>query len=203
MNTLTPTRPTGGRFGASLRSHLTPMPGVPAWVHWTAIAAALTPLPAAIWRLALGFGFDVGFRGELGELYAAPGWITLYVIILAVLNDAVAYLAVGLVKPWGEVWPRWIPFLRGRRVHPLAAIVPAALGTWGLALIVVDQMQNWDSPTNMGDPGAPHGWRATWMLLSYMPMVAWPALLGVVTVAYGWRRRHELIRLKETRRVEP
>ena len=36
-------------------------------------------------------------------------------------------LTLGLVQRWGEVFPRWIPFLAGKRVPPALAIVPASL----------------------------------------------------------------------------
>lgn len=36
-------------------------------------------------------------------------------------------LSLGLVQRWGEVYPRWIPFVRGRRVHPRTAVVPASI----------------------------------------------------------------------------
>ncbi len=37
-----------------------------------------------------------------------------------------AALTVGLVRPWGKVWPSWVPRLGGRRVPPLIALVPAS-----------------------------------------------------------------------------
>ena len=33
---------------------------------------------------------------------------------------------LGLVQPWGEVYPHWIPYLRGKPARFCAAIVPAA-----------------------------------------------------------------------------
>lgn len=34
-------------------------------------------------------------------------------------------LVFGLIGPWGERFPRWIPMLRGRRVPISLAVVPA------------------------------------------------------------------------------
>lgn len=178
----------GSSLAAAIRSHLTPMMGVPAWVHWAAVAAALTPVPCTIWRLAMGFGVDLGFRGDLADAFAAPGWITLYVIVLSAVNDAAAYLTMGLVRPWGQVWPRWMPRLGGRAIHPLAVIVPATLGAFSVIYIGIDMLQKWDSPTNMGDPNAPHGLAAKVMASAYLPMLAWGPLLAIVTVAYAIRR---------------
>ena len=42
-------------------------------------------------------------------------------------GDGGALLTLGLVRPWGETFPRWIPILGGRRVPPRLAIIPAAL----------------------------------------------------------------------------
>ena len=30
---------------------------------------------------------------------------------MTLASEALAYLTVGLVAPWGEVWPRWLPGL--------------------------------------------------------------------------------------------
>lgn len=36
-------------------------------------------------------------------------------------------LTLGLIQRWGEVFPRWMIGLRGRRVPPMLAVIPAAL----------------------------------------------------------------------------
>jgi hypothetical protein len=46
-----------------------------------------------------------------------------------VVDLAGAFLTLGLVQRWGEVFPRWVPFLSGKRVPPAMAIVPASLVT--------------------------------------------------------------------------
>ena len=38
-----------------------------------------------------------------------------------------AVLTVGLIRPWGSVFPRWMPWLGGRPVPPAAAVVPGGL----------------------------------------------------------------------------
>lgn len=80
---------------------------VPGWVDRAAHVVPWTTVPSGLWRIALGFGVPVGFTGELAELYRAPGWITPYVIVLTLVIEALALLTLGLVKPWGEVLPRW------------------------------------------------------------------------------------------------
>jgi hypothetical protein len=38
-----------------------------------------------------------------------------------------AFLTLGLIQRWGEIFPRWVPYLSGKRVPPAMAIVPASL----------------------------------------------------------------------------
>jgi hypothetical protein len=46
---------------------------------------------------------------------------------LATMAACRSLLTHGLAQPWGEVFPRWVPGLGGRRVPPALAIVPATL----------------------------------------------------------------------------
>ena len=78
-------------------------------------------------------------RGQIGSGTAPPGVpgvpLELYMIVLSVVSELLAFTAVGLVSTWGEVVPRWIPALHGHRVPTLAAVVPAALGAAALTLL--------------------------------------------------------------------
>ncbi|RFU39473.1 hypothetical protein DZF91_22210 [Actinomadura logoneensis] len=160
----------------------------PRWIEWTARAASLTALPSGVWRVALGFGVPVGFSGDLADLYR-PGWpLTPYVIVLSLLTESLAMLTMGLVRPWGEVVPSWIPWLGGRRVPPLAAVVPASLGALAVTAITLLGAVSWTAPDAMGDPDAPHGLAGAVMTACYAPLLAWGPLLAVVTTAYYLRR---------------
>jgi hypothetical protein len=161
---------------------------VPRWVDRVAHVIPWTTVPSGLWRIALGFGVPVGFTGELAELYRAPGWITPYVIVLTLVIEALALLTLGLVKPWGEVLPRWIPVLGGRPIPVLAAVAPASLGAVAVTWITVSSAFLWSTPANNGDPGAPHGFAGLVMVACYAPLLAWGPLLAVVTLAYAVRR---------------
>ncbi|MFJ9891645.1 hypothetical protein [Streptomyces sp. NPDC091287] len=178
--------------------------GVPAWARRVAFLIPFTVLPSGLWRIAgMTFGLpvtkdiDVG-RGEV------PGWLPMevYAVVLTLFAEAVAFLAIGLVSTWGEVWPRWMPFVGGRPVRPMAAIVPAALGAlvltalWTTAFVAILSGHGADG-SQLGD-GTLRGmllhlvgaldWRAVLFLATYVPLIAWGPLLAAVTYAYAVRR---------------
>ncbi|MGW2252363.1 hypothetical protein ACWCXH_19475 [Kitasatospora sp. NPDC001660] len=164
------------------------VPPAPRWAELAARAAVCTTVPSGLWRIALGVGVPVGFGGAMAEEVRRyyPGWGTVYVVALSAVAETLAFLTVGLVRPWGLVVPRWIPLVGGRAVHPFAAIVPAALGSAVLtALGLLALFGGW--ARNMAEPGSPHGVAAAVMTLAYLPLVAWGPLLGAVTVDYARR----------------
>lgn len=152
--------------------------------------AALAPLPTALWRIAGAFGVPLGFSGDdpLVDVSFGSGF-SFYLIGLSVFAEILGFLALGLVRSWGEVAPRWLPLIGGRAVAPLAAVIPAGLGAAALTLLGVLGAIGWNDPGNMGAPGSPTG-AAYWVMTAcYLPLVAWGPLLAVVTVAYHRRRR--------------
>src|SRR3984957_7591915 len=131
MTTTIEVRPAGRLRHAWTAAHH-PVPGVPRWARDPACAVPYTVLPASLWRIALcTFHVPIG-RGEIGSGVASSGVpgvpIELYLIVLSIVSELLAFTAVGLVCTWGEVVPRWMPVLHGRSVPALAAVVPAALG---------------------------------------------------------------------------
>ncbi|GAB7181404.1 hypothetical protein ATKI12_1235 [Kitasatospora sp. Ki12] len=170
------------------------VPPAPRWARLAAKAAALSTVPSGVWRIAFGFGAPLGFTGATAAAFAEhqPGWGTVYCVALSALAEALSFLTLGLVRPWGQVVPRWIPLLGGRRVPPLAAIVPALLGSAVLTVLGMEGLfGRWAD--NLATPDAPHGFAALVMTAAYLPLVAWGPLLGAVTVDYArrtlrWRR---------------
>ncbi|MFB6616291.1 hypothetical protein ACFCV9_19125 [Streptomyces sp. NPDC056367] len=171
---------------ASARATST-VPGVSRAVNRAAHAAALTLLPSGLWRIAMAVGIDVGWGPGSGlepELF--PGVWSLYLVGLSVFAECLGLLTLGLVQRWGEVLPGWVPWLGGRRIPPLAAVVPAALGAAAVTVTGVMGLFTWGS--NMTEAYAPAGGHWWLMTLCYAPLVLWGPLLAVVTAAY-WRRR--------------
>lgn len=166
-------------------------PEVSPALYWTAKAAALTLLPSGLWRIAIAFGWDSGFaEGEQLHPSNFPGPASFYLIGLSVFAELLGLLSLGLVQRWGEVLPRWLPWLGGRRIPTMAAVIPASLGALAVTAITVLGAFTWSDPGNMGDPAAPHGTKGLIMTAAYAPLLLWGPLLAIVTVAYYRRRKH-------------
>lgn len=156
--------------------------------NWATVAAHLvvfTTLPSALWRLPLVFGFSMGALEPSGAAVHFAGWESLVVLSLSLVSEAAALLTLGLVKPWGERAPKWFPVIGGRRLRPMAVIVPAATGTLLLALIWGYTFRDFPDmdQLKMGHTG----WKVL-LVAAYAPLLAWAPLLAAVTYAY-WQRR--------------
>ncbi|WP_284291901.1 hypothetical protein [Luteimicrobium album] len=177
-----------------------PVPGVPRWARVAALVVPLTVLPSSLWRIAtvtLHLPItDTSMTGPdaRGTL---PAWMPLglYVVLLSIASELLAFTAVGLVARWGEVVPRRVPVLGGRRVPTLAALIPATLGavvltalwTWtGVSLALGRDIRG--RALGADFPLDPHDWQGAVALAAYVPLLAWGPLLGALTVAYARRR---------------
>ena len=152
--------------------------------RWAVVAAHLVPLvvlPSSLWRLPVALGFGMGGF----EDPRVPGWLSLYVLGLSLFSEGLALLTLGLVRPWGERVPSWMPLAGGRRVRPFAAAGAAFAGAaalmllWGFAAVQV--------VTGTDMPLSHWGWEALF-LGCYAPLLLWGPLLAVVTVGYLRRR---------------
>jgi hypothetical protein len=168
---------------------------VPRWAERMAHAIPFLVLPSGLWRLAVAFGFPMGMLNDAGELAVVRGWSAVYLVAITLLSEAVALTAFGLVRPWGEVAPPWLPFIGGRPVRPRAAIVPATLGSVALMLIwTVGFWDVWtgDQASTMASPF----WAAL-LAFCYAPLNLWGPALLALTWAYRRRRaRSDLDRVE-------
>jgi hypothetical protein len=163
-----------------------PVPsGAPRWARRAAVLAVMTTVPSGIWRLSMALGLPVGVdESYRREHYGFPGWGTVYVVALTLLLLGLAMLTLGLVRRWGEVTPRWMPFIGGRRVPPLAAIIPAATGALALTVMWVGVF------LNAHDIFVVYGLEGTArivLIACYAPLLLWGPLLAAVTVSYARR----------------
>ncbi|WP_380277903.1 hypothetical protein [Kitasatospora purpeofusca] len=111
-------------------------------VHLAALAGSAAFVPYAAMKLLWASGGT--FAGVSGsDMHAASVrngasgiWLTLEswgldgTALLAALG---VFLLWGLVRPWGQVFPRWTLLLAGRRVPRWLPLVPALLGAATLA----------------------------------------------------------------------
>ncbi|MFI7639008.1 hypothetical protein [Nonomuraea sp. NPDC049400] len=165
-----------------------PVAPPPAWARVAAHVAVASTVPSSLWRVALAVGVPLGIsERELLEDYHSPGWGTLYMIGLSVLVELAAYMTMGLVRPWGEVVPRWIPFIGGKGVRPWAAVIPAAVGAAIVTLLWWSQLAVMMFVTY--EEPAPHGGYRALFYACYAPLLLWGPLLAAVTVSYHRRHR--------------
>lgn len=110
------------------------------------------------------------------------GWI--YLVALSVITEAAALLALGLVQPWGDAVPRWVPRIGGRPIPTRPVVWTASVGAVLLTLLWTQLLFWWAIPhPDMTATGA------NVVGLLYLPLVAWGPLLAAVTVSYSRRRR--------------
>lgn len=69
-------------------------------------------------------------NGASGFWLRLESWGVDGTALLAALG---VFLLWGLVRPWGQVFPRWTPWLRGRRVPRWLPLAPALIGAATLA----------------------------------------------------------------------
>lgn len=181
--------PAGSRAGRPAE-HTTGRP-VPGWAQVAGWLSLLMPLPAVLWRVAMLAGVDVGFA-DAGQFRSSAGGIG-YVLTLEIVSVLAAILCFGLIRPWGERVPGWLPGA-GRAIPRW---LPLALGTIGLVVMVILLGQTL-ADIIAGALGASDAWQpyagmspgqmALW-LACYIPFYAWPIAVAVALIGYGLRRR--------------
>ena len=150
------------------------------WGRWATYVAVIVPLPYAAIRWAWALGIPLGITNEFLREGQETGlwWAG---AALSMVDLAGAFLTLGLVQRWGEVFPRWVPFLSGKRAPSAMAIVPASL----VSVIVTSAgLQVVRGFLVNGFPA--EGWATT------APGLLWPVwggALGAATLAYYYRRR--------------
>ncbi|MFF2043650.1 hypothetical protein ACFVVX_24850 [Kitasatospora sp. NPDC058170] len=171
---------------------ITPLSGaterpVPRWALRLARSLPFVVLPHCLWRLPFAFDFTMGTVDPAAP--PMPWWAPGYVVGLSLFTEALALLCVGLVSGWGEVVPGWVPLIGGRRVAPLAAVVPATLGGLGLVALWNTLPLAWFDLLGFHEVAFSNGW---WKLLARVcigPVMLWGPIVLALTYAYYRRRR--------------
>ncbi len=143
------------------------------WGRRATILAALCPLPYALIRMTWLTPWPQGL-GPHADVVLTDG-VRVFGICLGLAALGGAWLTLGLISRWGEVWPAWLPDLRGRPVPVRAAVVPAA----AVALVLCASAPSMIA-LSVAD-GAP------WLAV-VIPTPVWGPALALATYAY-YRRR--------------
>lgn len=155
----------------------------PRWAVRAAHLTTLVVLPSGLWRIAMVLGFPAGYSEQGFVPFETPG-AKAWMLTLSVVCELLAFLTIGLVRPWGEAVPRWVPRVGGRTVRPAAVVAVAAFGAAALTVLWADVPWWWTYPhedmTHMGH---------LVVGLLYLPLVLWGPLLAAVTVSYHRRHR--------------
>ncbi len=162
------------------------------WGRIAVYLAMVAPLFYAVTRYAWAIGIPLGMTEEYWRAGHEKGtWISgLFLASFALVG---ALIMLGLVQRWGEVFPRWIIGLAGRRVPIALAVVPAALVSvvvlgggivsWsGIPQVLANAQSIGMGPTEVR--GA--------ILIQLGPTLLfplWGVALAVATLGYYFRRR--------------
>jgi len=162
------------------------------WGRIAVYAAMVVPGFYAITRLAWALGIPLGMSAAYLRRGQESGmWIS--GLFLALFGLAGAVLILGLVQRWGEVFPRWMIGLAGRRVPIALAVIPASLVA---VLLVVGGLVIWSGLPQMAANLAAGGAEGmeiireiTFQIGPTLLFPAWGVALAVATLAYYYRRR--------------
>jgi hypothetical protein len=155
----------------------------PRWARVVAHVIPLTTLPSGLWRICIALGLSLGMLedGEPFRVSAAEG---AYLVTLSVAIEALALLALGLVRPWGERVPPWLPRIGGRPIPAKPVVAVAGIG----ALFATAVAVMFFAPGNsIADVEATEAGSVV-AVACYAPLLLWGPLLALLTYAY-YRRR--------------
>jgi hypothetical protein len=144
--------------------------------------AVVVPLVYCVTRWAWALGIPLGVSPEF--LAEGEDGLWLAGAYLATFGALGGVLTLGLVQRWGEIFPRWILGLRGRRVPPLLAVIPAAFVSIIITVAGLSYIR-WTiaGRFSMAEWGA-------WLPECFWPI--WGAALATATVSYHLRRKDDL-----------
>jgi hypothetical protein len=162
------------------------------WGRIAVVVAMVAPVFYALTRYAWALGFPLGMSEEYLRHGQASGmWIS--GLFLATFGLVGAVLMLGLVQRWGEVFPRWMIGLAGRRVPIALAIVPASLVS---VLLVVGGIGIWTNLSQMAAALATGGSEGIGLIGEIIFQVGptllfpvWGIALAVAALGYYYRRR--------------
>jgi hypothetical protein len=107
-------------------------------------------------------------------------------LFLASFGLVGAMLTLGLMQRWGEVFPRWMIGLAGRRVPIALAVVPASIVS---VLLMVGGIAIWSGWAQMANEAVASGQDMGIVVGPTALFPVWGVALAVATLGYYYRRR--------------
>ncbi len=162
------------------------------WGRIAVYVAMVAPVFYALTRYAWALGFPLGMsEAELRRGQVSGLWIS--GLFLATFGLVGAILMLGLVQRWGEIFPRWMIGLAGRRVPMALVVVSASLAS---VLLTVGGIGIWSALPQMAANYEAAGGGGTGIIGALIFQVGptllfplWGAALAVATLGYYYRRR--------------
>lgn len=163
------------------------------WGRIAVYVAMVAPVFYVLTRYAWALGFPLGMNEGLFRSGQESGkWIG-GALFLGNFILVGAFLMLGLVQRWGEVFPRWMIGLAGRRVPIALAVVPASLVS---VLLAVGGVGIWSGlagmVANLAANGADNMEIIEAIVFQLGPTLlfpVWGGALAVATLGYYYRRR--------------
>ena len=98
------------------------------WGRLLTVIAALAPVPYAIIRFAWALDIPIGIDPQfLRDFSSANPMAHITEWVFGSLCIGGGLLTLGLIQKWGEVFPKWFPFIGGKRVPVMLAVIPASI----------------------------------------------------------------------------
>ena len=162
------------------------------WGRIALYVAMVAPVFYTLTRYAWALGIPLGMREEYMRAGQESGtWIS--GLFLATFGLVGGLFMLGLVQRWGEVFPRWMIGLRGRRVPIALAVVPASLAS---VLLFVGGVGIWSGlpqmAANLAATGVAGGELIGGIVFQVGPTLLfplWGVALAVATLGYYFQRR--------------
>lgn len=163
------------------------------WGRIAVYVAMVAPVFYGLTRYAWALGIPLGLSEELFRRGQESGMWFSGAFFLGSFCLVGALLMLGLVQRWGEVFPRWMIGLAGRRVPIALVVVPAALAS---VLLIVGGVTIWFDLPQMVANSAAAGSQGTalvgeiiFQLGPTLLFPVWGVALAVATLGYYYRRR--------------
>ncbi len=163
------------------------------WGRIAVYVAMVAPVFYTLTRYAWVLGFPLGMGEEQFRRGQEDGSLISGALFLGTFALVGVLLMLGLVQRWGEVFPRWMIGLAGRRVPIALAVVPASLAS---VLLIVGGIGVWSvlapmvaTLANTGEQGLELITDVIFQVGPTLLFPVWGGALAVATLGYYYRRR--------------